>query len=106
LEKFLKYKILSLVFLVSVLFTQVAVNYFHHHTEKPSSELSIDVTGEKCKICAIDLYLEVFFQDTPRFVFPHNYVQIKENVSSTLVIKIVSFKPGRAPPAFFLIPAC
>lgn len=98
LEKFLKYKFLPLFILVSILFTQVAVNYFHHHSEISSKELSIEVTKEKCKVCSIDLYHDVFYQDIHTLSFLHKYVDIKTNFIVSIFYKVTFFKSGRAPP--------
>jgi len=98
LEKFLKYKILPFLILISILFTQVAVNYFHHHSEKSSKELSIEVTKEKCKVCSIDLYHDVFYQDIHTLSFLHKYVEIKKSLIVVFFDKATFFESGRAPP--------
>ncbi|GAL85187.1 hypothetical protein MYP_2416 [Sporocytophaga myxococcoides] len=99
LEKILKHKVLPLLILISILFTQVAVNYFHHHNEDSSKELSIEVAKEKCKVCSIDLYHDVFYQDIHTLSFQHKYFDIKGNFIIIYFDKITFFKSGRAPPS-------
>ncbi len=99
LEKFLKYKVIPLLILISILFTQVAVNYFHHHSEKSSDELSIEGSKEECKVCSIDLYHDVFYQDIHTLSFLHRYFDIKDNLIVFFLDKITFFNSGRAPPA-------
>ncbi|MCR6639054.1 MAG: hypothetical protein NVV82_08750 [Sporocytophaga sp.] len=98
MEKFLKHKVLPLLILVSILFTQVAVNYFHHHNESSSKELSIEGSTEKCKVCSIDLYHDVFYQDIHSLSFLHKYFDIKVDFIVGIFNKINFFKSGRAPP--------
>ncbi|WP_211236725.1 hypothetical protein [Sporocytophaga myxococcoides] len=98
MEKFLKYKVLPLLILISILFTQVAVNYFHHHSEKSSKELSIEVSKEKCKVCSIDLYHDVFYQDIHTLSFLHRHLDLKGDFIVFSFDKATFFRSGRAPP--------
>ncbi|MBO9701439.1 MAG: hypothetical protein J7604_14615 [Sporocytophaga sp.] len=76
----------------------MAVNYLHHHSEKSSKELSIGVTKEKCKVCSIDLYHDVFFQDNHTLSFLHKHLDLKGNFIVFSLDNTTFFKSGRAPP--------
>jgi len=103
--------IITSFFLIgSLLFAQVAVNFFHHnHDVHQLKSVSVPLKDgaagvqkhdEHCKICAIDFFNHVFIPST-LLTFDHpvfNTPKTTLNLSADLVA--VSYSQGRAPPPF------
>jgi len=105
--------IVSSAFLIgSLLFAQVAVNFFHnnhdvHQLKSVSVPLKDGAAGvqkhdEHCKVCSIDFYNHAFIPTTlltfDRPVF--NTYEVQHNFSIERIT--VSYSQGRAPPASFI----
>jgi hypothetical protein len=101
--------ILSSLFLIgTLLFAQVAVNFFHHnhdvHQVKSSYSLlksgaaSVQKHDEHCKVCAIDFFNHLFIAPTSLTfdhpVFNTRVVQLNFHIERIAI----SYLQGRAPP--------
>jgi len=101
--------IVSSLFLIgSLLFSQVAVNFFHnnhdvHQLKSVSVPLKDGAAGvqkhdEHCKVCSIDFFNHAFIPST-LLTFDHpvfNTHEVQHNLSIERIA--VSYSQGRAPP--------
>lgn len=97
---------LSCLLLANLLFTQVGANFLHTH-EAESKELhqskehnttTIDVTTEKCVICAMHLFHDLFYEGISSFHFLHRSELRFLDVVFANLKAVTIFSKGRAPP--------
>jgi hypothetical protein len=105
------FHIISALFLISsLLFTQLAVNFFHrnHNVHQVKAKDSVkndraelNLHGDHCKVCTIDFFNHAFVNSELRessFVFSVNPIA---SVSSRFEEALSFSSQGRAPPALF-----
>jgi hypothetical protein len=90
----------------SLLFNQVAINFFHNrHDAHKSYQIQTDQVqfhshGDHCKVCSLDLLFHLYFEASPEF---HFYQPDETFVAVPVFTKIGAtndFVKGRAPPFF------
>ncbi len=106
-EKNRPYSILVCFLAFTLLFNQVALNFFHnkHDAHKSyqvqSNQVQLHSHGDHCKVCALDTLFHLFFEASPEFNFYHPQETVVATPVLTTVIAASDFIKGRAPP--FLI---
>ena len=105
--------IVSSAFLIStLLFAQVAVNFFHnnhdvHQLKSVSVPLKDGAAGvqkhdEHCKVCSIDFFNHAFIAST-LLTFDHPAFNAHEVQHNFCIERIaISYSQGRAPPVSFI----
>jgi len=108
------FHIASSIFLIgTLLFAQVAVNFFHknhdvHQLKSVSVPLKDGAAGvqkhdEHCKVCAIDFFNNAFIPSS-LLTFDHQAFSWHEDQFTFRIERIIiSYSQGRAPPTSFLI---
>ena len=94
--------------IANLLFSQVALNFFHSKDSEQHEDLTLSHTdgsivhqhSEHCKVCALDTLFHFLKNPETHFVVP----PLRDVRSFTLKVEVkiihVSFSQGRAPPAF------
>ena len=99
--------VLPVILIANLLFSQVAINLFHnnHDSRKATVELKKGQTGiqkqvEHCKICALDILFNLFYNAPAQF----DVQPVKDTLIVSLAVDVktalVFFSQGRAPPVF------
>jgi hypothetical protein len=102
--------ITSSVFLIGTLvFAQVAVNFFHnnhdvHQLKSITKPLKDGAAGvqkhdEHCKVCAIDFFNNAFVASSPLIFNQLFFNSHEEQFSFSFALIAVPYSQGRAPPA-------
>jgi hypothetical protein len=102
--------IISSVFLIgTLLFAQVAVNFFHnnhdvHQLKSVSAPLKDGAAGvqkhdEHCKVCSIDFFNNAFIPSSHSLFEPPVFKAEETGLHLAIELAFASYSQGRAPPS-------
>jgi hypothetical protein len=95
----------TIFLLLTLLFSQVAVNFFHtDHTEHtlikqiPTSQDTLSPHGEHCDVCAVDFLHGLVFQENQTFFFAAHSSNAVISFASSFSEIDLTLSSSRAPP--------
>jgi hypothetical protein len=104
-----KQKLQTAFLLVTLLFGQVAVNFFHtdHHEHTlvkqiPTDRDTLSPHGDHCDVCAVDFLHGLVFQENQTFFFATHESSSIINFATVLRKIDLGFSSSRAPPVSIL----